>query len=161
MSTHTLVPLAYHLIWNTYGTWLPGDSRGYAHRRSACAQPAAPALRAWCLHHMEHPPLSLRRPQRAVVAQVLRDVCLGYGWQIHAQAVRSEHVHVVVAAEVTAARATQSIKSLATRRIRALVPAWAERPLWADGACMRHLFSQEEIRRAVRYVLDPHHDDAG
>src|SRR5438309_2044603 len=22
-------PLAYHLIWTTYGTWLPGDARGW------------------------------------------------------------------------------------------------------------------------------------
>jgi hypothetical protein len=22
-------PLAFHLIWTTYGTWLPGDGRGW------------------------------------------------------------------------------------------------------------------------------------
>jgi hypothetical protein len=28
-------PIAYHLTWTTYGTWLPGDSRGWVQSGSS------------------------------------------------------------------------------------------------------------------------------
>jgi hypothetical protein len=37
-------PLAYHLIWTTYGTWLPGDARGWIKCGVRGIQPPDPAL---------------------------------------------------------------------------------------------------------------------
>ncbi len=31
-------PLAYYLTWPTYGTWLPGDERGWVKRGAACSR---------------------------------------------------------------------------------------------------------------------------
>ena len=37
-------PLAYFLTWTTYGTWLPGDGRGWVEKNGAIfASPLQPA----------------------------------------------------------------------------------------------------------------------
>ena len=28
------MPIAYHIIWTTYGTWLPGDARGWVKKNT-------------------------------------------------------------------------------------------------------------------------------
>ena len=44
--TLTRLPLAWHLIWNTYGTWLPGDARGWNRRGDPRRHPPSPPLEA-------------------------------------------------------------------------------------------------------------------
>src|SRR2546430_11024925 len=38
-------PLAYHITWTTYGTWLPGDDRGWVKKGSSAVQPPDPEWR--------------------------------------------------------------------------------------------------------------------
>ena len=35
------------ITWTTYGTWLPGDGRGWRKKRES-HQPPQPLLEAWC-----------------------------------------------------------------------------------------------------------------
>jgi hypothetical protein len=32
-------PIGYFLTWVTYGTWLPGDTRGWIEYRHGCSSP--------------------------------------------------------------------------------------------------------------------------
>ena len=76
----TLRPFALHITWTCYGTWLPGDERGYvAGAFRAWADPvpeliaATPPGRVIRNDILDRPPgldLPERRPRRVVPAEV-------------------------------------------------------------------------------------------
>ncbi len=35
-------PIAFHIIWTTYGTWLPGDARGWIDKKKTGIQEPDP-----------------------------------------------------------------------------------------------------------------------
>jgi hypothetical protein len=41
-TSHSGEPLAYFPTWTTYGTWLPGDDRGWRRKGEPEGQPANP-----------------------------------------------------------------------------------------------------------------------
>lgn len=90
-------PLAFFLTWTTYGSWLPGDDRGWVdghgHFRAAEPLQAASARR-----EMVEEPVSFDVDQRASVENAIETDCRRRGWHLHAVHCRSQHVHVVVAA---------------------------------------------------------------
>ena len=90
-------PLSLFLTWTTYGTWLPGDKRGWV-LRGRGFQPPNPQLERRCRNRMKHPPCFLDYRQRELVEAVVRQHCMIRGWHLHAVRCRSNHVHVVVTA---------------------------------------------------------------
>ena len=94
-------PLAYFLTWPTYGTWLPGDERGWVQYRKGWKAPhpdrelkaAAPMTEEACLLDTE---------QRRLVEQTVADHCRIRAWHLHAVNCRTNHLHVVVTAAVSA-----------------------------------------------------------
>jgi hypothetical protein len=55
-------PLAYFLTWTTYGTWLPGDSRGWVNRHrkgGVIVEAPCPALESYARGLMKDPPVVL------------------------------------------------------------------------------------------------------
>ena len=55
--------LAYFLTWTTYGTWLPGDERGWILRGSGFQAPR-PVLQKLAGERMTEAPLALSDEQR-------------------------------------------------------------------------------------------------
>src|SRR5688500_14303497 len=91
--------LAYHLTWTTYGTWLPGDQRGWVERGVPVIRDADPDREQAARERMAEAPVILTEAQRQIVEQTIRDHCRIRGWTLHALNVRTNHVHVVVTAE--------------------------------------------------------------
>src|SRR3954470_6743642 len=89
-------PLAYFLTWTTYGTWLPGDERGWVAKPGEPRPPDA-RLEQVCESLLTEPPLFLEPGQRQVVESTIAEHCRIRGWHLHAVAGRTNHVHVVVA----------------------------------------------------------------
>jgi hypothetical protein len=54
-SFNTGAPLAYFLTWTTYGTWLPGDERGWNRKGGPAPQPPNPLLVALARSRMKEP----------------------------------------------------------------------------------------------------------
>jgi len=95
----------YHVNGNTYGTWLPGDPRGWRsrhhkeHVEGDYTSPPPPgtydALHAAARDAMKRPPVRLTRPQRRVaagtIAAALRDLAV----QVLAVSVDAIHYHVL------------------------------------------------------------------
>ncbi|GIX03803.1 MAG: hypothetical protein KatS3mg113_0809 [Planctomycetaceae bacterium] len=91
--------LAYHLTWTTYGTWLPGDSRGWVQWDEWGVKPPDPEQESAARRRMVEAAVLLTAEQRALVEQTIRDHCRIRGWHLHAVNARSKHVHVVVTAD--------------------------------------------------------------
>ena len=98
-------PLAYHLIWTTYGTWLPGDARGWIKSGVLGVQEPDPALEQRARDMMTESEVHLAREQCAAVEQTIRKHCRIRNWVLHAVNVRSNHVHVVVTCPCDGAKA--------------------------------------------------------
>ena len=64
-------PITYFITWTTYGTWLPGDARGWRKTKKGDQSPQ-PLLEAWCRNQMTDSPVLLNETQRAKVEAVCR-----------------------------------------------------------------------------------------
>ncbi len=68
-------PMAYFITWTTYGTWLPGDERGWLEKGSPVIQPPDPVLRAAAQAAMTQERVVLTQAQRDLVDQVIAKHC--------------------------------------------------------------------------------------
>src|SRR5271157_1634254 len=97
------------LTWTTYGTWLPGDRRGFVSEvrdemgekvlQNVPGTPCdadLPPLRAYAASIMTEDAVFLELAQAEALAEQLRETAGHRGWRLLALAVMANHVHVVV-----------------------------------------------------------------
>lgn len=109
--------LAYHIIWTTYGTWLPGDARGWLKKNSPGIQPPDPEREQRAPERMAEAAVSLTKRQRGLVEQTVQEHCRIRHWTLHAVNVLSTHVHVVVTADRDADDVMNQFKAWCSRRL--------------------------------------------
>jgi REP element-mobilizing transposase RayT len=112
-------PLAYFLTWNTYGTWLPGDERGwilYGHGW----KPPDPVRKLEAQASMTEDACRLDLEQREEVQRQVAETCRIRGWELHAVNCRSNHVHVVVTANRNPKIVRDQLKAWCTQRLKEL-----------------------------------------
>src|SRR5882757_3609172 len=88
-------PIAFFLTWSTYGTWLPGDERGWVEYRHGFQLPD-PILQLECAARMTDDACRLTPIQRERVERQVAETCQYKGWYLHAVNCRSNHVHAVL-----------------------------------------------------------------
>src|SRR5438105_1204310 len=87
--------LAYFITWTTYGSWLPGDERGWVLAGKGVQAPDL-LRREKASALMTEGALVLTPEQRLVVEKTVAEHCLIRSWQLHIVNCRTNHVHVVV-----------------------------------------------------------------
>ena len=92
-------PLAFFITWPTYGTWLPGDRRGWTEFHHGWKLPVR-ELERFCRASMTERQCLLTTAERAIVVEQVAETCDHRGWELFAVDCRSNHVHVVLAAFV-------------------------------------------------------------
>jgi len=115
-------PLAYLITFRCYETWLHGDDRGSVdrHHNSYGAPLIAPNGR-WLQHSqslLKQQAVKLSETQRLLVKAAIGHTCERRGWGLFSVNVRTNHVHVVVAAACGPSRVLNGLKSNATRELR-------------------------------------------
>jgi REP element-mobilizing transposase RayT len=146
-------PIGYFLSWVTYGTWLPGDARGWVEYRAGWQLPDPIREREAKARMTEDACILTREQRRAVEAQIA-ETCAHRGWTLHVVNCRSNHVHVVVTSDVAN-----------PKKIRIDLKAWATRTLkekfdgsrdnwWAERGSIRYLNSDDDLAAATLYVRD-------
>jgi REP element-mobilizing transposase RayT len=156
-------PLAYFLTWPTYGTWLPGDERGWV-KRDHGFQPPDPATKLEAAARMTEDACRLDGEQRRLVATTIADHCRIRGWILHAANCRSNHLHVVVTASLHPDEVREQFKTWTAGKLRTLeigrtASALDEpRPIrnkwWAARGSKRYLNDENSLEAAIRYVRD-------
>src|ERR671935_1584540 len=76
-------PLAYFLTWTTYGTWLPGDERGWV-AKPGQIQPGDWQTELDNAGRMSEPSFQLTSEQRQIVAKTIAEHCRIRAWTLHA-----------------------------------------------------------------------------
>ncbi|MFN0146902.1 MAG: hypothetical protein ACKVT1_10340 [Dehalococcoidia bacterium] len=150
-------PLAYFITFRTYGTWLHGDERGSTQR--SLAGPDAPLLdpnprrEAWEAGQRLDAPVTLRAAERRAVDAAIRQTAEVRDWYIHALNVRTNHVHVVVSAEMAPELVMGSLKAWCTKLLgeAGLVATGAK--VWSRHGSTRYLWREEQVVAACQYVV--------
>ena len=85
--------LGYTLTWTTYGSWLPGDERGYV--KDGRILHGDEKLVDLCEKFQKGHTVKLRHNEKHVVRQAILNEAERIGQTIEALAVCSNHIHVV------------------------------------------------------------------
>jgi REP element-mobilizing transposase RayT len=152
-------PLAFLITFRTYGTWLHGDSRGsidrrHYHRYGTPAMPANEKVFHEEKRALKHSPVKLNRLQRSATEVAMREVCARRGYFQHAINVRTNHVHSVVTASCKPEHVLEAFKAYATRKLRQAGLIARHIKPWARHGSTVYLWSEEEVNRAVVYVIE-------
>jgi hypothetical protein len=153
--------LAYFLTWATYGTWLPGDERGWVQHGQGWQLPdpirklEAEALMTEdaCLLSQEHD----------IVEATISKHCRIRRWVLHAANCRTNHLHVVVTASTCHPdHVREQFKAWCTRRLKEHechdLRRKPESPVrenwWAQRGSKRYLTDEVSLEAANIYVRD-------
>ncbi len=152
-------PLAYFITWTTYGTWLPGDERGWAKKKVWGVQSPDAQREEVASQLMTEERVILSTAQRAVVDRVILDHCQLRGWALHARNIRTNHVHVVVTAAVEPKTIREQLKAWGSRRLSEATGLkgtgkHGKRRWWTEGGNIEFIWDEEHLEMATRYVLE-------
>ncbi|CAN5389109.1 hypothetical protein BH10PLA2_BH10PLA2_12930 [soil metagenome] len=171
---------AYHLIWGTYGFWMPNDPRGSWSdfvaswelarfgKTSKTIDRATVDMDRWdnwreqTKRSLKYPPVEISGNQAKLIDEGFGDAVRKSGYEIWACSILPQHVHMVLARHTYSAEiATNLLKGAATT---SLVIAGAhpqtkyrtsngKRPsLWSLGQWKVFLDTEDSIVNAIRYV---------
>ena len=158
-------PLGYFITWTCYGTWLPGDDRGWTswHKGERIPQPL---LADWCRELMAEQAVFLDARQRGIVNDTVSLHCEIRGWLLHAVNCRSNHCHTVVTANShDGEEVRDQFKSWCKRKLkdadksRGIDDTRLREKWWTGNGSVRYLFDEESLEAAIRYTLEA--QDAG
>ena len=147
-STHV-----YFMTWTTFGTFLPGDARGWRKRQSGPQSPR-PALERWCRHRMTSDAVRLSISDRSAVVVACQQHCDFRGWTLFAAEARSNHVHVVVVSDRDPRTTRNQLKANCTRALRLQMTPLDVPKTWSVGGDVRVLDTDEDIEAAILYVTE-------
>ena len=181
MSTNqfnTGPPIAYFLTWTTYGTWLPGDKRGWNRKGEHESLEPNRIRYDSAQADMKESAFLLATDDKSAVDDTIRKHCQIRNWDLHAINVRSNHVHVVVTAsqkidDTKYEHEAQASGSATTSTAMVFMPpetvvaqfkAWCTRKLqphhpdrkrfWTQGASCRWLNQESELSTTIEYVVE-------
>lgn len=153
-------PLAYFLTWTTYGTWLPGDERGWVEKPGRF-RGVAPVRQESARRRMTEPALTLDTAQRCVVEDTIADHCRLRGWHLHIVNARTQHVHVVVSAPGRKPETVMDqFKAWCTKRLkeheqlRQPEETSTRQSWWTQGGSKRVIPDEDGLEAAILYVRD-------
>jgi REP element-mobilizing transposase RayT len=148
-------PAAYFLTFTTHGTWLHGDDRGSVIRTpdGSSLVPPNPRLLQSRVRRLHSDPFTLSAAQRQVVADAIAPACTYRGWDVHALHVRTNHVHLLVAANAKPEAVLRLVKAWATRRLREAGLVSALRPVWTVHGSTRYVWTEEDVASVWTYIV--------
>ena len=102
---------------------------------------------------MKQEPYLLDAIRREVVLKSLKQVCFYRDWTLLAAHVRTNHVHVLVAASQSAEHVMNAFQAYASRALNAMTLDSPNRRRWARHGSTRHLWTTASVSAAVHYVV--------
>ena len=152
-------PLAYLSTWTTYGSWLPGDSRGWVEKGNPGIRSPDAERFAAANQQLIGSPVTLDSEQRCIVQEILQSVCAFRGWILHAINVRSNHVHVVVTADSPPETVMSQFKAWSSRRLnereaKERRASEQRRRWWTRHGSTKWINDEDYLKNAIRYVQE-------
>ena len=151
-------PFAYLVTWTCYGSRLHGDERGSVDRDHNIPGTLMLAynagLREWERSQMKGKPFLIDPGSRFVIVHAISETCTFRGWALLAQNVRTNHVHVVLAARDDPSRVLHDLKARSTRRLHETHLLGTAERAWSRGGSTRGLFTSQSVEAGIDYALN-------
>ena len=143
MSESTTL-LATMITMTTYGTWLPGDVRGYVEK--GVVLPGNPELLACATKAMRAEPVFLSVAEQSNVWDGLQQAATEFGYVLHAVSIERWHAHLLLSHH-------HDTVSVVTGRLKARMrQAVGRGGIWGRGYDKRYCFTEEAIHARVAYI---------
>jgi REP element-mobilizing transposase RayT len=155
------------LTWTTYGTWLPGDERGFVTNVRAGegpevrhyapgTEPDAKQRGLWLTAkaNMEGPAVYLSAGHARLILEQFQETARFRGWELVAVAIMGNHIHLVVGVPGDPEPDTllRDFKSYASRRLNKAFARPQSGTWWTESGSRRKLPDEAAVQRAVQYV---------
>jgi REP element-mobilizing transposase RayT len=161
METASMTTLGYHLTWTTYGTWLPGDERGWYEAGHLGVRDPNPAREELARRLMTEAEIVLTPEQRRLVEATIRDHCARRGWSLHAVNARTNDVHAVVTADRDPGEMMDQLKAWCSRKLsdqagltQPVARKAGRRHWFTEGGDKNKLETEEQLQAAIEYVVE-------
>jgi REP element-mobilizing transposase RayT len=157
----------WFLTWHTYGTWLPGDRRGYVSpivddegKRivlNALESEAAwdnERLRQHAKAIMKGDPILLTREMTENLADQFHETARFRGWRLLGFAILCTHVHLVVGApgDPDPEKLLGDFKAYGSRKLNSIYGKPTNGTWWVDSGSKRKLKGEAAAIATLRYV---------
>jgi REP element-mobilizing transposase RayT len=147
----------YLITFACYGRRLHGAEAGTVDRQhSVPGTPTLevnPARAAAEKRRMDQASYNLDQIRRDTVLNAIQEVCSHRGWRLLAAHVRSDHMHIVVEAEIAPERVMSDFKAYASRGLNRLNLDEPNRKRWARHGSTRWLWKPQHVAAAIQYVV--------
>jgi REP element-mobilizing transposase RayT len=155
------------LTWTTYGTWLPGDERGFVSNVRALEgheikhnTPGTPydakqrGLAISARAQLKGDPVWLSLPLAEQLAAQFLETAGYRGWSLLAMAIMANHVHLVVGVnhDPDPEVLLRDFKSYGSRCLNKMVGKPPSGTWWTASGSRRKLSDDRAVQGAVRYV---------
>ena len=155
-------PMAYHITWTAYGTWLHGDPRGWVFSGQPCVLPPDNVLHLQMQSRLVECAVLFDESQRRILEQTIDDHCRIRGWRLHARNARSNHVHLVVTAERKPEDVMDQLKAWCSRRLSdaaglihdGRAKNAGRRKWFTEHGSTNWIDDDEYFQNAIRYVTE-------
>jgi REP element-mobilizing transposase RayT len=157
------------LTWTTYGTWLPGDERGFVSRMKEGPGPRVehdavstpydadlPGLKRSSELTPKSPPVSLTRSQAEILFNQFQQTASVRRWSLLAVAIMARHIHLFVGVpgDPEPEGLLRDFKSYGSRALNRCWPKPASGTWWTESGSKRKKEAEAAIRAAIKYVRD-------
>jgi len=160
------------LTSNTYGTWLPGDHKGFvSYVRDASGQqvihnvPGTPVepgnspLERYARTQLKSPPVRFDLVQAELLLDQFLETAGYRQWQLLAVAIMANHVHWVlgVPGDPDPETLLRDLKSYGSRKLNRHAGADQPADWWAESGSKQKLSTDESVLAAINYVIRQEH----
>ncbi|WP_432797681.1 transposase [Poriferisphaera sp. WC338] len=162
----------YHVIFGTYGSWLPGDPRGFRTRghKLHCEgdyknRPAAgqfESLHEYSQSLMVREAVRLTLPQRKCVCSALAESLKHYGITVNEIAVAKQHMHLLAQFEMNDKQYKPQIMTLIGKCKRWAITKLKEQhlcdessgKLWAKSGKVICMKNERHFKNTSQYIMN-------
>ena len=157
----------WFLTWTTYGTWLPGDERGFvgkapnefgqldSHNKFGTPS-AAPneRLRQSAERRLKSPPIVLTRAQVNALFEQFQETTRVRGWLLIAVGIMHTHIHVVagVPGDPDPEKILGDLKAYGSRRLNRGCAKPSSETWWTAGGSKRKLADERAVENVIHYI---------
>ena len=153
------MPLAYFISFSTYGSHLPGDSRGWVdadHNIHGTPVRTANSVLLDTVKQQGIVEYALdSEQQRQLVLEALMETCRFRGWCLIAAHIRIHHAHFLVKAECPPEKVLTAAKANATRILKEYLNS-REIPIpakfWAAHGSTRYVWDAKDLDPLTHYI---------
>jgi len=165
LSQPTRSMSAWFLTWTTYGTWLPGDDRGFVSRvpqadgthivRNTPDTPHDAAIgdvHAAAQRRMKGSPVRLTAAHAAVVDQAILETASRHPVAVIAYSIMEDHVHLLCQSELTGSDLQQLFKGTSSRRLGQSAELTNSPRWWTEGGSKRHIKKGDDPTAVIDFI---------